>query len=375
MVFSARRSLFILKCSEGGIHRRRRRERRVNAETFNSSALPSRPLRLCGEFFAQWSRLTARGVNCYSVRAEMKNSARPTEREEHTDKAYLFMLASALSFAAMGAFSHLAGERCDWQIVALARTSLAFVFSLTLSLSTGVRLVLFKPRILWMRSLAGSVGVLFAFYALTHLPISTALTLSNTVPVWVTLLAWPVLGQRPGAHVWTAIAVGMVGIVLIQRPQAAGDRLAAMFALGNAISTSVSMIGLNRLSDVDARAVVTHFSGVSTVFTLLFILLTGGNIHYDALRDTNTLMLLIGVGLGGTLGQLTMTKAFAIGSPSRVSVVGLMQIVFALLFDLLLWRRAFDALVITGIALVVAPSAWLILRNPLKRDALIHTTG
>jgi drug/metabolite transporter (DMT)-like permease len=207
------------------------------------------------------------------------------------------------------------------------------------------------------------------------LPISTALTLSNTVPVWVTLLAWPVLGQRPGAHVWTAIAVGMVGIVLIQRPQAAGDRLAAMLALGNAISTSVSMIGLNRLSGVDARAVVTHFSGVSTVFTLLFILLTGGNIHYDALRDTNTLMLLVGVGLGGTLGQLTMTKAFALGSPSRVSVVGLMQIVFALLFDLLLWRRAFDALVILGITLVVAPSAWLMLRSPLKKQTPIHTTG
>src|SRR5215207_721867 len=296
--------------------------------------------------------------------------------DEQTGRAYAFMLASSLSFAVMGALGHAAGERCDWQLVAVARSSLAFLLTLTLSLSAGVRLVLFKPALLWMRSVAGSLGVLFAFYALTHLPVSTALTLSNTVPVWVTLLAWPVLGQRPRAGVWGAIVVGLAGVVLIQRPEAMGDRLAGALALGNALSTSVSMIGLNRLGGVDARAVVTHFSGVATVFTLAFMFLSGGSADYNALRDTTTLALLLGVGVAATVGQLTMTKAFASeGSPSKVSVVGLMQIVFALLFDLLLWHRRFDALVLLGIALVVGPSAWLMLRSPLRRQAAIHTTG
>jgi drug/metabolite transporter (DMT)-like permease len=285
------------------------------------------------------------------------------------------MLAGAFSFAVMGALSHLAGERCDWQIVALARASVAFVFSAALALSTGARLVVLRPAVLWMRSVAGSFGVIFAFYALTHLPISTAITLSNTVPVWVTLLAWPVLGHRPGGRVWAAIAVGLAGIVLIQKPEAAGDRLAALLALGNALTTSVSMIGLNRLGGVDARAVVTHFSGVATAFTLLFIILAGGRADFRVLGDAQTLLLLVGVGLCGALAQLAMTKAFALGAPSRVSVVGLMQIVFALLFDLLLWHRAFDALVILGIALVVAPSAWLMLHSPLRRDAPIQTAG
>jgi drug/metabolite transporter (DMT)-like permease len=310
------------------------------------------------------------------ARAENVRANRPGEAEEQTKRAYAFMLASSISFAVMGALSHAAGERCDWQLVAVARSSLAFLLTLTLSLSAGVRLVFFRPALLWMRSVAGSVGVLFAFYALTHLPISTALTLSNTVPVWVTLLAWPVLGQRPRAGMWAAIAVGLAGVVLIQRPEATADRLAGALALGNALSTSVSMIGLNRLGGVDARAVVTHFSGVATAFTLAFMLLSGGRVDYNALLDTTTLALLLGVGLAATVGQLTMTKAFAAtGSPSKVSVVGLMQIVFALLFDLLLWHRSFDALVMLGIALVVGPSAWLMLRNPLRRQAAIHTTG
>ena len=306
----------------------------------------------------------------------MKSPESLAHVEGEGGRAYLFMLVSSLAFATMGALSHLAGERCDWHLVAVARASLAFVFTLALSLAAGVRLVLFRPALLWVRSVAGSLGVLFAFYALTHLPVSTALTLSNTVPVWVTLLAWPVLGQRPRASVWVAVATGLAGIVLIQRPEAGGERLAAALALANAVSTSVSMIGLNRLGGVDARAVVTHFSGVATVFTVGFMLLSGGRVDYAPLGDARTLVLLLGVGLSATVGQLAMTRAFALGNPSRVSVVGLMQIVFALAFDLLFWRRQFGPLVVFGIALVVAPSAWLMLRSPLRRQsAAVHTTG
>ena len=306
----------------------------------------------------------------------MKTPGGAAHAEGEGGRAYLFMLLSSLAFASMGAFSHLAGERCDWHLVAVARSSLAFLLTLTLSLAYGVRLVLFRPAVLWMRSLAGSLGVLFAFYALTHLPVSTSLTLSNTVPVWVTLLAWPVLGQRPRASVWGAVAAGLAGIVLIQRPEAGGDRLAAALALANALSTSVSMLGLNRLGGVDARAVVTHFSGVATVFTVGFMLLSGGRVDYGSLGDARTLGLLAGVGLSATVGQLAMTRAFALGNPSRVSVVGLMQIVFALAFDLLFWRRQFGPLVVLGIALVVAPSAWLMLRSPLRRQsAAVHTTS
>jgi drug/metabolite transporter (DMT)-like permease len=312
----------------------------------------------------------------HDPKATHAGARRPHATDEQTRRAYAYMLAGSLSFALMGVLGHLAGERCDWQLVAAARSTVAFLLTLTLSLSAGVRLVLFKPSILWMRSFAGSFGVIFAFYALTHLPVSTALTLSNTVPVWVTLLAWPVLGQRPRASVWGAIALGLAGVVLIQRPESAGDRLACALALGNALSTSVSMIGLNRLGGVDARAVVTHFSGVSTVFTLAFMLFSGGRVDYGPLRDTTTLALLFGVGIAATAGQLTMTKAFASAAvPSKVSVVGLMQIVFALLFDLLLRHRHFDALVVLGIALVIGPSAWLMLRNPFRRQTPIHTTG
>ncbi len=308
------------------------------------------------------------------VREAIDQEAGTAQTVRESNQAYLYALWSSMAFATMGALSHLAGERCDWRYVAAARTSLAFVFSLAFALSTGTRLVFLRPPVLWMRSIAGSIGLLCAFYALTHLPVSTSLTLSNTVPVWVTLLAWPALGQRPKASIAVAVAVGFTGIMLVLKPEVSGDWQAGLLAAFSAFCTACAMIGLNKLGGVDARAVVAHFSGVSTVFALAFLFATGGEGARNFPRGAATLALLVGVGLAGTVGQIFMTKAFAVGNPPRVSVVALTQIVFALVFDLLIWHRVLDATTIIGIALVVAPSAWLMLHAPLKKSASIHTT-
>ena len=310
-----------------------------------------------------------------AVSKEIHASAPAHDEREEVAAAYLLMLGGAFAFSVMGAFSHLAGERTDWQIIALARTSLAFVFSLLIARAARVRLVLFKPRILWMRSIVGSLGVLGAFYALTHLPISTAITLANTFPFWVALLAWPVLGIRPSAGVWVAVLMGLGGVFLVQQPFGAGSRVAILAALSNALMTAIAMIGLNRLSRVDARAVVVHFSGVSTIFCLVYLFATRGVGNTNSnLHDWRLLLMLAGVGLAGTFGQLGMTRAFALGHPSKVAVVGLTQIVFAFLFDLLFWRHRFNWASVCGIALVVAPTAWLLARNPLRKRASVHTT-
>ena len=297
------------------------------------------------------------------------------EREDEHARAYAAMLWGALAFALMGALGHLAGERCSWQLVAVARTSLALVFSLLFAVATGVRLVFLRPATLWVRSLSGSVGILCSFYSLTHLPVSTSLTLSNTVPIWVALLAWPLLGYRPTAQIWLAILTAVAGVVLVQRPHLAGGNLAGLAALAHAFCLAVGMLGLNRLASVDQRAVVAHFAGVSTCVCLAYFLVSGAQIGAGQFGDGALAAMLVGVGITGTTGQLGMTRAFALGHPSKVAVVGLTQIVFACLLDLLIWRRQFDALTLCGMLLVVAPTAWLLLYSPLRRRAALHDTA
>ena len=64
--------------------------------------------------------------------------------EERASDAYLYMLSGSLAFATMGALSHAAGARADWQLVAVARTLVAAVLSASLAVSLGVRLVFLR---------------------------------------------------------------------------------------------------------------------------------------------------------------------------------------------------------------------------------------
>ena len=276
---------------------------------------------------------------------------------------YLWMVCGSFAFAVMGTLAHALRTDCDWRIIALARSGVALAGAALLAGGAGVRLVLWRPRILWMRSLAGSCSLVGTFYALTRLPVSDVLTLTQMFPVWVALLSWPLLGERPSGGVWIAILSGAVGVTLIQQPHFAAGNFASVVALASSLSTAVAMLGLHRLHGIDHRAVVVHFSAVSLLFCVAAFLFGPGEVPL-ALPESGSLMLLLGVGAAATVGQLFLTRAFAAGPPARVSVVGLTQVIFALIIDVCVLRQDVDGRKLLGVALVGAPAAWLLASRP-----------
>src|SRR5258707_193050 len=80
---------------------------------------------------------------------------------------------------------------------------------------TGARLV-FWPWRLWVRSVAGSCSMVCTFFAFAKLPAADVLTLTNTFPIWVAVLSWPLYGRPPGGKMLLAIGVGVLGVVLVE---------------------------------------------------------------------------------------------------------------------------------------------------------------
>lgn len=292
----------------------------------------------------------------------------PDEFRSQDKIAYFHMLWASLAFAVMAAVSHLAGEHCDWQLVVVARAAVAFVFAFLLAKAFGVKLVVFGSKTLWVRSLAGSTGMICNFYALAHLPVSDTLTLMNTAPIWVTLLLWLVFKQKPTASIAAAVVISVVGIVLIQQPHFQDGKFACFMALCGAFCTSIAMLGLNRLQHIDPRAIVVHFSGVASIATTLFLLATNRKDYSAQLTNKYALALLVLVGLGGVAGQIGMTMAFAKGQASQISVVALSQILFGLIFDVLFWNHRVNMISLVGMVLVIVPTAWLILSRTPKQS-------
>jgi drug/metabolite transporter (DMT)-like permease len=245
-----------------------------------------------------------------------------------------------------------------------------------------VKLVVWRPPVLWVRSLAGTTSLFCSFYAMTRLPVAEVLTLTNTYPIWIILLSWWALGQRPAARDLAAVACGTLGVALIERPQVGHDHLAALVALLSAFCAAIALLGLHRLKDVDPRAVVAHFAAVASLVAGLVLagrsatlagtfastasagaVVVGG--ASPAGHTLVTLLLLGGVGLAGTVGQVFLTKAYAAGMPSEVSVISLSQVLFGLGFDVALWGRAMPPVALAGMVLILAPSAWITVRARL----------
>lgn len=272
------------------------------------------------------------------------------------------MLGGCFFTAWMGLLAHYLRNTCDWRLVALARSSIAFVLAFSLARLSGARLVFWRPYALWLRGCASSISLLCTFFALAQLSTSEVMTLTNTLPIWVALLSWPLLRVRPSLSVWVAAACGVCGVALIQAPHFNADSKAATavaLSLTAALTSAIAMLGLHRLKGLHPWAIVVHYSGAATLFVLATCFI-GSPPELDGIREPKTLLLLSAVGIAATLGQLCVTRAFTSGPPTHLSIVGLMQVPFALGLDILFEGPIVQLVTLAGIGLVLAPTAWMI---------------
>lgn len=285
-------------------------------------------------------------------------------------RPYLWMLCGAFSFAVMAVLAEDLTRKpapdapplCDWQTVAVFRAGLVALFAAVLAWHAGAKLVWLRPWRLWVRSVAGSCSMVGAFYAFGHLPANDVVTLSNTFPLWVALLSWPLYGEAPGGKMVLAILIGIAGVVLVEQPHLEAGKLGVFAALASAVFTAVAMLGLNRLRDIDPRAVVVHFSLVATLFCLGAFLIVPRAEPLERVLEPGVIARLLGIGVSATVGQVFLTLAFGRGAPAKVSVVGLTQIVFVMGLCVWAFDRSVNAVAAVGTALVIAPTAWLLAR-------------
>ncbi|QDU26512.1 EamA-like transporter family protein [Anatilimnocola aggregata] len=274
---------------------------------------------------------------------------------------YTWMLLSATAFSVMAICTRALAGQCNWQVIAIFRTGLAMLFAAMLAYRAGAKFAVFRPPTLWMRSLAGSVSLLCGFYAMTHGSVSEVIVMTNMYPLWVAVLSWPILGEMPSLEVWAAMLLSIAGVCLMHPPQELGGQLAYGAALLSAFTSGIALIGLHKLKDLDPRAIVTHFSGVALLLSLVACFVFPQTLPTKI--TPSIVLLLLGVGTSATVGQLLLTKAFTSANAARVSVVGLSQVAIVMLLEGLIWQRSFSVLTLFGMCLVVAPTAWMILRR------------
>ncbi len=262
-----------------------------------------------------------------------------------------YMLAGTLSLASMGAVAHLLGESLHWSAVVFVRIFATFVLAMLYARIAKVPLVFNGPVPLWTRSFFGTVAIICNFYALTHLTVTDALTLLKTSPIWVGILTAILHKRSHSGRVWVSLVLGVAGVVMMEQPKFEGHWFPILVAVCSALFIASAQVSMTYLSELSTVSVVVHFSGFASLAAAGMVVATGAW-RYDGAYAGGVGWWLVVLALLGTVGQVMMTNAFRRGNAMLLSLIGLLAIPVAVLYDFFLWDRRLGRMELAGIGLI-----------------------
>jgi drug/metabolite transporter (DMT)-like permease len=281
----------------------------------------------------------------------------------------LWMIVASFCFACMGVCVKLAAESFSAAEIVFYRSAISLLLMFALVRLRGIAIATPHWRFQLLRAASGFAALLLFFYAIAMLPLATAVTLSYTSPLFLTIyLAW--FGKmRLRASMLGALALGFVGVVLLLRPTLHAEQMfGGLIGLGAGVMAGLAYYNVRELGargEVEERTVF-YFSLLSTVCSALWMLLF--EFHSVAPHDA---LLLFGVAAFATLAQLAMTRAYKRGKTFVSASLAYTTVIFASLFGMMIWQEMLPASAWVAIALIVASglvATWFSRANPAEQD-------
>ena len=281
----------------------------------------------------------------------------------------LWMLVASFFFACMGVCVKLAAESISAAEVVFYRSAISLVLIFALVRFRRIPLVTVHWRFQLQRSASGFISLLMYFYAISMLPLATAVTLAYTSPLFLAVYVGWFGKARLQRGMFGALVLGFVGVALLLRPTLHADQwLGGLIGVACGMTAGVAHYNVKELGErgeVEERTVF-YFSLFSTVASGLWMALF--EFHRVDLRSG---LLLLGVGGFGTLAQLAMTRAYKRGKTMVSASLAYSTVIFASLFGMLFWEEALSLGAWLAIALIIASglvATWFSRANPAEQD-------
>jgi len=270
-------------------------------------------------------------------------------------RAALLMLGSTMAFGLMAVAIRYATRYVPTQEVAFFRNAFGLLALLPMLLRPGHAPLKTQqlPRY-FVRSAIGLGSMLCAFWALGHLPLAQAVSLSYSTPLFVTIAAVLWLGETVRVRRWAAVVVGFIGVLVIVRPGTAGFTAGSLVAVAAAVLSSLVAIQIKQLTRVDSADTVVLYTYVFWVplslVPALFVWVWPSGMAW---------LWLLATGVLGTVGQLLWTRALRLGEVSALTPISFLQLPLVTLFGWLLFNETVDRWTIIGAGIILAANAYI----------------
>lgn len=270
-------------------------------------------------------------------------------------RAALLMLGSTMAFGLMAVAIRYATRYVPTQEVAFFRNAFGLLALLPMLLRPGHAPLKTQqlPRY-FVRSAIGLGSMLCAFWALGHLPLAQAVSLSYSTPLFVTIAAVLWLGETVRVRRWAAVVVGFIGVLVIVRPGTAGFTAGSLVAVGAAVLSSLVAIQIKQLTRIDSADTVVLYTYVFWVplslIPAVFVWVWPTGVAW---------LWLLATGVLGTIGQLLWTRALRLGEVSALTPISFLQLPLVTLFGWLLFNETVDRWTIIGAGIILAANAYI----------------
>ncbi|MFK7858041.1 MAG: DMT family transporter [Granulosicoccus sp.] len=215
------------------------------------------------------------------------------------------------------------------------------------------------------RGLVGFTAPLCFFYGITHIPLTDAVVIFFTSIFFVTLLSIVFLGEKVGVHRWASIVVGFLGVLIVVGPKGGGDITGYVLVLMGSIAYSILFTSSRYLSATESvPSLVLSFNvsvGAVSLLLLPWFWTELTQMHYARIA------VLAVFALGG---HYLITLAFSMAEASVLAPFEYTSVIWALIFDLLIWQISPALSTMIGAMIVIASGLYIVHREKIRSQII-----
>ena len=276
----------------------------------------------------------------------------------------LWMCLTAVGFAVMIGSVRELSAHLDVFVISFWRNLAAVLLFLPWIARMGLSgLKTERWGLFWLRAVIMLASSVAMFLGAILLPLSEATALSFTTPLFVTLLAWIVLGERFGWRRAAAVAFGFIGMLIMTRPDAEALNLGALVVLLAAITFAGVVITGKKLSATENPALITlYLSLLPLPLSLLPAL------YFWEWPTGNDWLWIVTLGVGAVINIYGISRALAVGDASLLQPFDFLRLPTVALVGWFVFRESTDMWTWIGAALIAAAAIYTANREARLRQ-------
>lgn len=212
------------------------------------------------------------------------------------------------------------------------------------------------------RGVIGFTAPLCFFIGITHIPLTDAVVIFFSSIFFVTLFAIVFLKEKVGMHRWASIIFGFCGVLVVVGPKGGGDMSGYLLVLAGSMSYAVLFVSGRYMTTTESvPSLVLSFSVCTGILSLLLL-----PWFWNALTNDQYLQILI-LALLALAGHYLITTAFARSEASVLAPFEYTSIIWAVLFDLLIWQVSPALSTLLGALIIIASGLYIVHRERIRK--------